>query len=345
MEWVSFFPAHTRVLALPNWKTPRLFIQAQSTAQRWSRSAFYPAFRLSARLYRFALRARAATATMQTRMTPTDEWALEELVEDVLPQTTSVSVLVGSPGPAQKITVQLWNEAGRVIGYLKYAEKDAARKRLHQEHEVLNTLPPHLGPAPLKYGPWQAGEALLTTPLLGRCLPASLPPPDELVSFCQQLVVAPPVPIEEHPWMQSRQQENLVCTWIEQLSGRRWPVVVQHGDLVWNLRRCNDDHLNAFDWEYGTLQGFPGLDLATYILQLAVLIYRWKPVKALTFAVDYLSRETALALSEQEATALVGLAAYEAYRHLQEDGYPPETPIQLWRRSVWEHTTCATSKS
>jgi hypothetical protein len=90
----------------------------------------------------------------------------------------------------------------------------------------------------------------------------------------------------------------------------------------------------AIDWEYGTLQGFPGLDLAHYMLQTNVLIYRSSPIVAAQRAARFVS--CSLMVSSEEGGAIVRLAAYNAHRSAVEDGHPTTTLIQRWRQAIWE---------
>jgi hypothetical protein len=338
-----FFPPGTHVLTLPNWQNPRLYFPAHRLLQRWRYSSFYPAFRVMARLYKLSLRIRVTLGFGEVRKIQSGSWPLGEFVREVRPRTNSVVVLVGTPGPAQKITAQLRDKTGEVLGYLKYAEKEAARKRLRRERQVLAGIPRGVGPALLKYGTLGSGEALLTTPLPGKALPATLPPARDPSAFLTALNVAPHVPIAAHPWVQrTRDQSGFdLDPWLEMLSGKYWPVTIQHGDFApWNLL-LSDGALRAIDWEYGTLEGFPYLDLAYYVLQISALIYRWAPLRAMEYTVEYLTRHSQLTLSGVEARALTSLAAYDAYRKFREDGHLPDiSHLQRWRKAIWEAPIC-----
>jgi len=338
VDWRWFFPPGTRVLALPDWQSPRLFLPAQRFAQRWEHSSYYPATRFRARFYRLGLRIRAATGLGETRRVQSSSWPLGKFASDVLPQIDSVVALVGAPGPVQKITVRLHGKGG-VLGYLKYSEKEAARVRLRQERHVLSNLPGEVGPELIKFGSLGNGEALLTTALPGRPLPATLPPAGGLTDLLNSLSVAPPVPLEAHPWAQHVRDHGgtRLDQWLETLSDKNWPIVVQHGDFVpWNLLRRSNGTLAAIDWEYGTLSGFPYVDLAYYVLQTSALIYRQPPLKAAQYAAAYLTRQPQLGLSRVEAQALTRLAAYDVHQKLREDGWPDDDGMQAWRRTVWE---------
>lgn len=339
-RWDMFFAPGTRVLALPGWRRPRLYLPADPFFGRWERSRLYPASLRRARLYRLSLRATAAAGAKRSRtLRSSSDWVLGDFVRDAMPALTSVVVLTGTPGPSQKITAQLRDPKGRVLGYLKYAEKDQARRRLRQESRMLPRLPAGIGPELVKFGPMGNGEALLSGLLPGESLSPRLPPPEGLVGLLESFVVSDPTPLDAHPWV--RRVRSLggsgPDSWLAVLAGRNWPVVIQHGDFTpWNLIRSPESILGAIDWEYGTLEGFPYLDLAYYILQTSALIHRWEPRKALRCASEYLTRRPGLGLKALEAQALTRLAAYDAYWQSSEDGQPEGTYLQGWRRRVWE---------
>lgn len=342
VDWTLFFPRGTRVLALPNWKNPRLYVSDQDFSRRWKDSSFYPASRLLARLYRFSLRARVTAGLVEARPVPRDGWVLGEFVRDAMPQAHSAAVLVGTPGPPQKFTARIFDRQGGALGYLKYAEKEVARRRLRQEHQILNHLPKKSGPAPLKFGPLGDGEALLTSALVGKPVSATIDFGKAPASFLASLIVSAPVPLEVHPWVQTVRERPGpdVDGWLGVLSGRSWPVVVQHGDFApWNLLRRPDGTLGAVDWEYGSLEGFPHLDLAYYALQVLALMKRQAPQKATRYTIGYLVGQPQLALGEEEASALVRLAAYDAYLKSRQDEQPDDAGLQAWRRGVWEAET------
>lgn len=339
MNWAAFFPPGSRVLALPGWRDPRLYLSAQDFLHCWRGSAFYPAVRPRARLYRSLLRTRAAVGLAEARVACPEEWLLGEFVHGVLPQVSSVVVRVSRNDPGRRATVQLWSQ-NKVVGYLKYAEKELVNTRLRKEHQILLHLPRWLGPVLLKYGALGAGEALLLAPITGRTLPAKLPPDERLSHFFSSLTVSAPVPVEIHPWVQAVRQQSTydLDPWLEALARKNWPVMVQHGDAVpWNMLLQPDGTLRAVDWEHGTLEGFPFVDIVHHILQVAALIYRWDPLKAARYATEYLTYKRRLGLSATESQALVHLAAYDAYQKVSEhrESVPYVPALQAWRRAIW----------
>ncbi len=343
-RWEAFFAPGTRVLALPNWRRPRLYLPAYPFLRRWDGSRLYPASRRLARAYRASLRVAAAAGLKTARVADSVEWVVDEFVREMVPDLSYVVVLDGTPGPVQKTTAQLRDAKGRVLGYLKYAEKQAARARLRQERDMLSRLPAGIGPEPLKFGRMGQGEALLSSALSGRPLPTKLPLPDGVVGLLDSLVVSAPRPLAAHPWVRQLRDDarHDLDSCFEALSSRDWPVVIQHGDLApWNLIRGPGGGVGAIDWEYGAPEGLPYLDLAYYLLQVSALIYRRDPAPAALYTVGYLTQKEPFALRGAEARALVRLAAYDAYLKALQDGQPENAGLQSWRRKIWEDVSCA----
>ena len=339
LDWGMFFPPGTRVLALPSWRRPRLYLTSRNASQRWEHSSFYPASRLPARLHRLALRFKISAGMAQARTVCSSDWPLGEFVRDALPETTSAVALLGTIGPTQETTVQLRDDGDRVLGYLKYAEKEAARRRLKHERFMLSNIPDGIGPLPVKAGTLVGGEALLKSVVPGSPVPATLPPPQGLLRLLESLVVSPPISLDDHPWVHRARRDEVavIDTALKILEGKRWPVVVQHGDLTpWNMLKGADGKLRAVDWEYGALEGFPLFDLIHYIFHTSALIYRWAPLKSARYAAKYLVERYDPALSGAEAWALVRLTAYDDYSKALEDGQPPDAGMQPWRRQIWK---------
>jgi aminoglycoside phosphotransferase (APT) family kinase protein len=160
-----------------------------------------------------------------------------------------------------------------------------------------------------------------------------------MIGFLMSLPTSLPSALEDHPWVRSTlgKSEGELDDCLGALGGKDWPVVVQHGDFVpWNLLRRPDGSLGAIDWEFGTLRGFPHLDLAYYTLQVAALIYRWTPSKAAEYTTRYLTSHARFDLESAEARALTRIAAYGVYQRFREEGKPSHQIPRTWWRAVWE---------
>lgn len=350
-RWGVLFPPGTPVLALPSWRRPRLLVPARSRRQIWVGTRFYPAYRWTGRLFHTALRVRAlarlgaAPPAAGGGDVQRDD-GLADFLADVAPEAAAAAVQVGMPGGAQKLTARLVDARGRTVGFLKCAEQPLARARLRHEHDVLRQLPAGAGPVPLKYGSAGGLDLLLLAPVAGRHPPPALAPTPALRRFVAALAApdapAHAVPIDRHPWCRALADADdalgSVASALDALAGRPWPRTFRHGDLApWNLLAAPSGALVAIDWEYGSADGLPGLDLAQYVLQVALLLARCAPDAGLDAAARALAAggPDPGPLSPRECRALAVLAAFEAHHAARREGLPDDDPRQRWRRAVW----------
>lgn len=334
INWNRFFYEGTPVVALPSWKVPRIYVVAYPWRWRWSASSLMPAYRLSARIGRWLLRVGAQVfGRVRTSQGPS---ALNDSFGWMPNAVKPVAVLVGAQGPTQKLVVLLVDPTGRKAAYVKYGESPVAKKRLVREFLVLSSLPGGVGPKPLGLRTIGTGLALFLSPVEGRPMPGRVFPSAETIALLRRLWAGSvEVFVDKHPWVQ-RLLGASPCAeaWVNVLSFRRWPVVPMHGDLApWNVL-SGPAGICLIDWEFGSLEGFPGVDLAYHVLQVGALLKRWAPTRAREKAIDFLSRE--MDLIRREAEAIVRLAALDAYLQAMEDGHAPDDPLQVWRWQVWE---------
>ena len=326
-------PPGTRVVALPSARAPRLYLTDGTMRQRWRHSAFYPAFRWTARLHARAVRVRAALGLAEGLDHPGARWPLAEFLEDCLPGVDASVVAVGTSGPARKLTVQVWR-GDAVVGYVKIATTPTAQARLAQEADVVAALPDGLGPTILKHAAFADGRAFVTAAVPGRAVPTQLPMHASVRGYLDRLQRPRSWTLDRHPWV-ARMRERLgepVERALEPLADGVWPEAIQHGDFApWNLLSSGPGRLMAVDWEYGDLRGFPHLDTAYFHLQVAALLRRWAPARARGNAIRHL--EPGLTLAQRDA--LVRLAALQAHHEAAVDGHPADADLQAWRRAVW----------
>lgn len=264
---------------------------------------------------------------------------LEAFLENTGLAFSHLAVIAGTPGPAQKTTVALW-QGERLLGFLKVGQLPKARERIAAEAEVLQKLPKGLGPKPVKLGALADALALAVTPLPGRQVKAVLPVPPEVLALARRMEASAKesFAVETHPWVQTLHKANpdLVDPWLEPLAGKDWPVIVSHGDFApWNLF-FHLEKVTAIDWEYGTLTGFPFNDVIFYILQVAHLIYGWPAPRAFAYAANFLRTTYGKDLNPEQINSLIRLSAFDAFHRFARDGQSPDTPLQAWRREVFE---------
>lgn len=336
MSLDGLFPVGSRIVGLPDNENPRLLVMGDTVFKRWTESAFYPAYRTSAKAYRLLLRLKAALGIHSVRLAFSDTWLVRDFVQDIFPQISSMVILVGTSSPTQKLIIQVWDEH-RVIGYLKFAQTEASRIRLEKEHEVLRTLPEGFGPRVIRFGEMGNGTGLLLTPVLGKALSARLPPHHMVWDFVRSLETSHILPIDVHPWLQKLQlyDGGCVASWVDRLSRRKWPITYQHGDLApWNLFSSANNALVAIDWEHGTVEGFPYVDSIHYVLQISLLIYRLSPSKAKHLVMQYLTHRLS-GFAHDEIEALVNLSVFSTFKQAEQDGHSEYSYYQAWRRAVW----------
>lgn len=331
-----FFPPGDSVVALPSSNKPRLFIPDETPVKRWIKSGLYPATRWQAKIYRSMLRVKSAIGLGKIKLREASDWPLMEFVEDKITDLKTVVVLVGTPGLFQKITVQLWDSKDQIVGYLKYGETVGSQQKIKTEFKILSKLPSGLGPTPLKYGQLGNGKALLITPVFGKTLDAKLPPPVSLYHVLGQMNHLESYFIGEHPWISELRKNDMtnIDQWLNSLSGKKWPLTIQHGDVApWNILQ-SPKGLKLIDWEYGELAGFPYIDLTHYILQVAGLVLRLKPYEAFEHTKSVLLNGP-FSVNVQQAGDLIRLAALSAYLKEPQDEKSKINRHQLWRREIW----------
>ena len=338
IHWDRFFQSGANVIALPSWAQPRLFVNAETWQTRWLGSDLYPASRWYARAFRHFLRTKALLGLGEIHRANVDFKLDEFLTRAGYSGWTTWSVLVGTEGPTQKVILELRTTQGLVAAYLKYGSSQVSRKRIAQEHAVLSTLPKDLAPFPLYFGDFNGGVGLLLAPVLGKRLPIRSGLPGHVVQYARSLPVFDEQRGDTHPWLSRFLTTDipLIVAAVESLASRTWTVLPQHGDFApWNIIE-RKGLIIPIDWEYGTLKGFPGADLAYYLLQVAALIYRWSPHKAHKYASRLLTKIEWLGLDLREAKALTILSSYDAYTKALDDGVARNSYLQIWRQKMWK---------
>ena len=324
-------------MALPTWRHPRLIILANSARARWLGSALYPAYKSKAKAYKALLRIKALLPMGSIRRTQGPDKLTPFLESAGMDNLQPRAVLFGTKGPAQKMIIELHDTRGRTAAYLKYGESQAAIRRLSNERDLLGSLPEGLAPVPVFFSAIENGVGLLLSAVPGSPMPPRLALSGRLIRLMSTVPVSGKFSVDDHPWIAQllSKRGDQAARWIKPLRKRKWGAVVQHGDLApWNILIDKTGSLRIIDWEYGTLEGFPGIDLAFYVLQQAVLIYNLIPQRARERAVQQLARVEWLGLSHEEAEAIVRLTALDTCIRVEEENRG-DSMLRKWWREVW----------
>jgi len=255
------------------------------------------------------------------------DWPLGDLLLSDLPTLSTATVYVGIPGPIQKITVQLMDDRGGVLGFVKYADKPSTRALVANEAHMLEVLPENVGPHLIRMVPFLRGELSVQTPLPGRARPPSPRLDTALIRFVERLIrpgeayVASEHPFTESLYVRSSERRGLLEEIIADLGDSEWPAAWMHGDLSpWNLHWWRGDCL-AFDWEHGREVGLAYLDAAHTLIQFAGLVQQTDPRQAKRT----ISNRLRACLPTRYSRFAPALAALSALNMLV-SWYPPRDP-------------------
>jgi hypothetical protein len=320
----------------------RWFIPMETWRVRLSGSRIYPAFSARGRAYRTMLRAwitvGGALFTHHTKSKQGHDWPLRDLLLSDMPTLSTAAVSIGGAIPGgRKITVQLMDEHGKVLGYAKYADNPYTLASIANEARMLESIPENVGPQLIRFEPFLDGNLLVQTPVPGR-MRVRMRIDAAQRRFYERLIQPGEFyAASEHPFIvslyeRSVEHRDVIESIVEDLEHREWSVAWMHGDLApYNMRWSRAGCL-AFDWEHGMVAGFPYLDAAAMLMQVARS--RRLDARAAKRAV---SAELADGLSAEYgkfAPAIASLAAV----FMCVSWYPPREPDSLlwWLRELRE---------
>ena len=268
----------------------RIFIPLDNQLIRYSTLRLYPAFRWKRRAYRAALWTWIVLGgvrfTHRVIRNRTGDWPLGNLLRTDLPTLSTAAAYVGIPGPGQKITVQLMDDRGSLLGFAKYADRPHTRALIANEAHMLEVIPENVGPSLIRFVPFLQGELSVQTPLPGRTRAQGLRLEAAQMRLLERLIRPDEVHVvSKHPFIESLYaraggHRSLLEGIVGDLKDSEWPTAWMHGDLSpWNLHWWRGDCL-AFDWEYGSEAGLAYLEAPHTLIQLAGLIQQIDPRQA-----------------------------------------------------------------
>ncbi len=331
MNPAALFSPDQQLIALPGWSRPRLLLDVRRS---FAWSSLYPAQRPLARLAATGLRLSLALRRPRLRARIT-ETARPDWVT-VLRPLRPVAVLVGTPGPAQKLTVAFACDDGRIRLFAKLGWTPAARRRIANEARVLETVPPGFAPAIVERIEAGSHAALLLEALPGRPVHVRREMPEAVRGFLSALRRA----TDGTDGSGDDRLERLIARFpalaagLGRLRAMKLRPALGHGDFApWNVLETADG-IRAVDWEYGGATAIPGSDAAFWSLQTDALIRRLQPeaarLRAARRVAEYMDIPPALA---EDAVRLV---AADALLQALADGHCEVEALQRWRRKVIE---------
>ena len=325
-------PADDELLELVTRGASRVFIPMKDWRVRLSGSQLYPALSWKGRAYRAALRAWVTTggarATHRLKARRGGGWPLGGLLRPDLPALSTAAVSVGPPVRGQKATAQVMDGRGRVLGFAKYGDNALTRTRILNEAKMLGALPEGVGPRLIRHAPLLDGDVLVQTPVPGRARTPRLELDRPQMHLLGRLVrPGQAYAASEHPYVvdlgaRAGGRGDLLEPVVADLEEGRWPLAFLHGDLApWNMRWWRGRY-TAFDWEYGTPDGFPYVDAAYTLIQVANFVRRVEARQAKRLIAERLGARLPAPYA-RHAASIADLAAL----HTLVGWYPPREPL------------------
>lgn len=292
--------AGKRFLALPSRHRPR-WLLPENGAHFVSRGLdLYAPATLGGQAYKLGLLALAASgvgALFKSRVIIVNERA-DSVLAEVRKRladgaTCSCAISCGTPGPDEKLTVQLMSRAGDVVAFAKIGETGRARALLMQEARMLEFL---AGTSIAAQVPQLIAQfehegcfVLMLTAVTG--VTADNRFTGKHWRFLSRLVLDQPINICTYLFDVKRLPQRLTVlhggivdtlsravTWLEAARACICRAAVVHGDFApWNIRvdRASvPPEIFVFDWELGYEVGLPGWDVFHFIVQTDVLVRR-----------------------------------------------------------------------
>lgn len=267
----------------------------------------------------------------------TESASLSPPLSGVEPGTCGV--LLGSPEHRVRRAIASYRKAG-IWEVAKISFGEAGAHVLELEALVLERLRSLATGVPRMLGLHRGEDVMvLRMPYLtGR--PVDQDKPAEALRLLDQWIIdQTPRPIREFPeWraIESALSVNEARSQaLERLSHETLRPVICHGDFArWNLLQQEDGSLMALDWEWGHMDGMPGIDLVHYFLQDKRLVERLNPADAirntcealeLPLCRDYLKRT---GWNNDPVLPIIACLAYKQGAGHQENGEMLEAAVE-----------------
>jgi len=227
---------------------------------------------------------------------------LRRLAEEHFGRAVEFALFTGTPGYLRKVTVQIMDTSGNILGYCKIGNSLQTKDVLQNEAAMLKLLSGlSLGrsmiPSLLFAGESHAGDFfLIQSARKGPLSSAPLTPGDIHVDFltrlaeqtgremeflqssCYREVAKRFTSVRAYADTDHYRRLGHVLTWLEKaLSGKKMMLCVAHRDFTpWNTY-ISGGRLNVFDWEFSRRDWAPMTDAFHFIIQKGILVDRCLP--------------------------------------------------------------------
>lgn len=237
---------------------------------------------------------------------------------------TRFAIATGTPGPQRKVTLQVANQAGAVLGYAKYAASDAAVTLLRNEARALDALaqqPLVSAAVPARYlaEPFGNGFLLAMAPVANATYKSRTELTGAHLTALAELAARRGACLGNERIAELRQRVDrlsptLEPVWrnrVESATARLFadavvqcvPTVASHGDFApWNIRDgLPGQRIALLDWEQFHTARMPLWDAFHFVTQVALRLQSGAPEQVAAKAVATI-KQTPLADSLNNAT-------------------------------------------
>lgn len=217
------------------------------------------------------------------------------------------------------------------------SEKNAAH--LSNEARMLQQLGPGVAPELLHEHIEADAGFIVTEAVQPDYRRPSLTPDTQGIALLEALPRRGMETVDDHPWTAGvidPECPSDVVRWCEKLRSRKWPRVVLHGDFAPNhLASRQGGGPVLMDWEYGSMDGFPGVDAASWVIRVGAML---QDASADTVSSVFTSwacgRDcSGVRMTRDEARAILALTAYW-YRDWAGVGRGGSLRASLWAHDV-----------
>ncbi len=300
----------SRLVPLPPVGRSRVLIWAATPRDRYLVARHFPASRSAARLVKALCRAYAPVGVPSQ---PLPDLLKCETVGHRIRTAVRMAVLMDNSNRGRLVVIAEYRDGRGVCIKIADMPFDA---RLAREAAMMRALPDEISPRLIACQPDIGNRSVIVTELVqGAWSKRSLIPNRTAAKALLATASVQLYRAEDHPWIRSlldSDRSGAANAFVGRLRGLSFPTVVAHGDFApWNVIETADGGIRLIDWESGTLDGFPFVDEAHWVLQVAGLVKRYSAQRCIDgfLAVTEHWSVAGRALRAHERLAILGLSA------------------------------------
>ena len=200
MNYRKYFNNNQKLVALPNWKRPRLIVSGEGFGSRWNNANILPASRVAGLVRKVIYQLYAGCAISGVM---SGEGSQQD-IEKIIPESglcLIANMLISNNINLLKFTCQVNTENNKCCGYLKIGIGSTSEQKISNELTILNALPAGLAPEVRETTSLDGGKALYISKVPGTISGDLCRKPEVLVNYLKLLRKTESYSIDKHPWI------------------------------------------------------------------------------------------------------------------------------------------------